>query len=123
MLPLNVIVIWSALVALSAAAFATHAVDTAAPPPASSGPHDLSAPFVGGQGGYPVYRIPALVVSKAGTLLALAEGRASKSDHAQNDIVLRRSTDGGQSWQPLQVVVEDGRNCLNNPTAVVLRDT
>src|SRR5688572_21649158 len=59
----------------------------AAPPP----PEHLTAPFVGGQGGYPAYRIPSLVVTKAGTLLAFAEGRANKSDHAENDVVLRRS--------------------------------
>ena len=87
----------------------------------SAEPQALTSPFVNGQGGFAVFRIPSLVVTRAGTLLALAEGRKNISDHAQNKIVLRRSTDGGHSWGPLQTVADDGRNCLNNPTAVVLR--
>jgi len=79
--------------------------------------------FVGGQDGYPAYRIPAIITGKRGTLLAFAEARASLRDHAENDIVLKRSTDGGQTWGPLQLIDEDGTNALNNPTAVVLRET
>lgn len=79
--------------------------------------------FVGGQGGYPAYRIPAIVATQRGTLLAFAEGRASLSDHAENDLVLRRSFDRGETWTPRAVVAEDSTNALNNPTAVVLRET
>ena len=61
----------------------------------------LTDVFVKGQGKYPAYRIPSIVTTKAGTLLALAEGRASLSDHAANDMVLKRSTDGGRTWGPL----------------------
>jgi sialidase-1 len=39
------------------------------------------------------------------------------------DIVLRRSTDGGQTWMPLQVVADDGPNTLGNPCPVVDRST
>ncbi len=70
--------------------------------------------------GYHEYRIPALVTSKKGTLLAIAEGRQSLSDHAENDIVLKRSEDRGSTWDPLIVVHEDGANVLVNPCAVVL---
>ncbi len=67
------------------------------------------------------YRIPALTVSKAGTLLAFCEQRVGGvHDHAQNDIVLRRSADGGQSWGGLQVVHEDGKNVLVNPCVAIL---
>lgn len=83
----------------------------------------LTDVFVGGQDGYPAYRIPALVTSARGTLLAFAEGRANLRDHAENDIVLKRSTDGGRTWEPLQIIHEDGTNALNNPTAVCLRET
>jgi len=79
--------------------------------------------FVGGQDGYPAYRIPALVATKRSSLLAFAEGRANLRDHAENDIVMKRSTDGGKSWGPLQRIDEDGANALNNPTAVVVRET
>ena len=79
--------------------------------------------FVGGQDGYPAYRIPALVTTKRGTLLAFAEARATLRDHAENDIVLKRSTDHGRTWGPMQLIDEDGTNALNNPTAVVIRET
>jgi sialidase-1 len=75
--------------------------------------------FTGGQDGYPVYRIPSVVCSKKGTLLAFAEARQKLIDQAENDIVLKRSTDGGATWGALQVVHEDGANSLNNPTALV----
>lgn len=79
--------------------------------------------FVGGKDGYPAYRIPALLTTKRGSLLAFAEGRASLRDHAENDIVLKRSIDGGKTWGALQLIDEDGANALNNPTAVLVRDT
>ncbi len=79
--------------------------------------------FVGGLEDYPEYRIPAMVTTQKGTLLAFAEGRQTLSDHAENKIVLKRSEDDGQTWQPLQVVAENGRHSLNNPQAVVLPET
>ncbi len=79
--------------------------------------------FTGGQEGFAVYRIPALVTTKRGTLLAFAEGRKNMGDQAQNQIVLKRSTDGGQTWLPLQVVAADGASSLNNPQAVVAGKT
>jgi sialidase-1 len=79
--------------------------------------------FTNGKEGYPAYRIPSLLTTKGGTLLAFAEGRMSLRDHAENDIVLKRSTNGGLTWGALQLVAEDGTNALGNPTAVVVRDT
>jgi len=66
------------------------------------------------------YRIPSVVVSKKGTVLAFAERRVGLHDHAQNDIVLKRSLDGGRTWGPEIVVHQDGRNVLVNPCAVAL---
>ncbi len=66
------------------------------------------------------YRIPALAVSKKGTLLAFCEQRVGLRDHAENDIVLRRSLDGGQTWLAMQVVAEEGGDSLNDPCVVVL---
>ncbi len=76
--------------------------------------------FRSGAEGYPSIRIPALVTTQAGTVLAFAEGRQQNRDHAENDIVLKRSEDGGRTWGAMQVIAADGRNCLNNPQAVVL---
>lgn len=77
--------------------------------------------YARGRDGYPAYRIPSMVTTSSGTLLAFAEGRASLRDHAENDIVLKRSLDNGNTWEPLSVVAEDGANALNNPTAIVTR--
>ena len=53
--------------------------------------------FVSGLGGYHTYRIPAAVGAGA-QLLVFAEGRKlSSADHGWNDIVLKRSNDGGAS--------------------------
>ena len=45
------------------------------------------------------YRIPALAVTRQGTLLAFAEARQrGAGDAGDIDLVVRRSTDGGDSW-------------------------
>jgi sialidase-1 len=80
--------------------------------------------FVSGQDGYHTYRIPSVVVSTKGTLLAFCEGRRkSRSDTGDIDVVLKRSTDGGATWGSLQVVWDDGANTCGNPCPVVDRDT
>jgi sialidase-1 len=86
-------------------------------------PPPLVDVFVGGKDDYPAYRIPALIATQRGSLLAFAEGRASLRDHAENDIVMKRSTSLGNTWSALQIIDEDGSNALNNPTAVVVRET
>ena len=90
--------------------------------PAGASPQ-ITDVFLGGRDGYPAYRIPALITTQHGSLLAFAEARASLRDHAENKIVMRRSTDAGETWGALQVIHGDGSNALNNPTAVVVRET
>lgn len=76
--------------------------------------------FVSGRDGYHTFRIPAVVATSKGTLLAFAEGRkASRSDTGDVDLVLRRSSDGGASWGPLAVVWDDAANTCGNPCPVV----
>lgn len=80
--------------------------------------------FVGGEGGYHSYRIPALIATPKGTLLAIVEGRKdSADDHGHNELLMRRSLDGGDTWTPVQLVKSDGASALNNPTLVADRDT
>lgn len=70
--------------------------------------------------GYHTYRIPAIVATKKGTLLAFAEGRVNHSgDHGNLDIVLKRSTDNGKTWGNLILVQDDGNNQCGNPAPVV----
>ena len=72
--------------------------------------------FRAGEGGYHTYRIPALIVSRKGTLLAFCEGRKdSRSDTGEINTILRRSFDGGKTWGPVQVVAADGPNKVGNP--------
>ena len=85
-------------------------------------PIETSTVFVSGAE-YASFRIPSVVVSQTGTVLAFCEGRVVASDHAQNDIVLKRSTDGGKTWGNIQVLHDDGANSLNNPQAVVVHET
>ncbi|MFE5917593.1 exo-alpha-sialidase [Streptomyces sp. NPDC056468] len=62
--------------------------------------------------------------SKDGTLLAFAEGRVLNcGDAADIDIVLKRSTDGGRTWGPLQVVNEGAGDTHGNPAPIVDRET
>jgi len=80
--------------------------------------------FVGGDSGYHTIRIPALITTRHGAVLAIAEGRKNNADdHGPHDIVMRRSLDAGKTWAPLRVIVHDGNNALNNPTLVADRDT
>lgn len=79
--------------------------------------------FVSGQEGYHTYRIPSIVITLRGTLLAFAEARIAKKDHAQNDLVLKRSYDQGRTWESIQVLEAAGTASLNNPQAVVLSNS
>ena len=83
--------------------------------------------FISGREGYHTYRIPAMVVTGQGTLLAFCEGRkTSRSDHGDVDLLLRRSTDGGRTWSPAQLVYEEGKTAeitIGNPCPVVDQDT
>ncbi|SEF20924.1 sialidase-1 [Amycolatopsis pretoriensis] len=74
--------------------------------------------------GYSCFRIPAIVESAHGTLLAFAEGRVDNcGDTGDIDLVLKRSTDGGRTWSPLQVVNRGGGDTHGNPVPMVDRRT
>lgn len=74
--------------------------------------------------GYACFRIPAIVRTTKGTLLAFAEGRVLNcGDAADIDIVVKRSTDGGRTWGPLRVVNEGAGDTHGNPAPIVDRET
>lgn len=80
--------------------------------------------FRAGEGGYHTYRIPSVIVTKCGVVLAFCEGRkAGRGDAGDIDLVLRRSTDGGKTWGKTQVVWDDEKNTCGNPCPVVDRAT
>ena len=93
---------------------------TAAPSGAAAREPRFMDVYVAGEGGYHTYRIPSVIATAKGTLLAFAEGRrVGAGDAGDIDLVVRRSTDGGESWSPLQLVADDGPNTVGNPCAVV----
>lgn len=76
--------------------------------------------FQSGKDGYPRFRIPALVRTNAGTLLAICEGRkAGGGLKGDIDLVCKRSTDSGRTWSSLQILLEGKGHTLGNPCPVV----
>jgi sialidase-1 len=76
--------------------------------------------FNAGQEGYLSFRIPAIIATGKDSLLAFAEGRVKgAADFGDVDIVMKRSTDGGQTWSALQIIVNYGALQAGNPAPVV----
>ncbi|MHB1318458.1 MAG: sialidase family protein [Anaerolineae bacterium] len=77
--------------------------------------------FVAGQGPYYHYRIPGLVVTPDGRVLAYGEARHGQGDWEPSDIVMRASDDGGLTWAPMQLLAahaDYGPSCMNNPVMI-----
>jgi sialidase-1 len=85
---------------------------TAQPIPAAESQSSFVPVFVGGQERYACYRIPAMVTTTHGVILAVADGRISGCSDIPNplDLVLKRSLDNGRTWTPLQVIADYGKN-------------
>jgi sialidase-1 len=80
--------------------------------------------FRSGEDGYHTYRIPSVITTLEGTLLAFCEGRKeSARDQGPTDMVLKRSHDGGASWGPMQVIVKAVPDAAMDPCPVVDRST
>ncbi|MEO6732766.1 MAG: sialidase family protein [Ferruginibacter sp.] len=74
--------------------------------------------------GYKCFRIPALITTAKGSVLAFAEGRKNNcGDAGDIDLVIKRSEDGGTTWSKLQVVWNDSANTCGNPVPVVDQKT
>src|SRR5262245_24180070 len=87
----------------------------------AAGPTQVDV-FRSGEGGYHTYRIPALIVSAQGTLLAFCEGRRnSAADAGDIDLLRRRSVDGGKTWASVQKLADFGEDTIGNPTPVIER--
>ena len=85
-------------------------------PPTSS----YTVVWEAGKGGYHTYRIPVVIATTEGTLLAFAEGRKGGQGDAGNiDLLVKRSSDNGQTWSDPIVIWDDGTNTCGNPAPVV----
>ena len=83
--------------------------------------HDL---FTSGAEGYHTFRIPAIIVTRTGAVLAFCEGRRlSASDTGEIDLLVRRSEDSGATWSQTQLVWHDDANTCDNPCPVVDAET
>ncbi|MDA0207436.1 MAG: sialidase family protein [Acidobacteria bacterium] len=80
--------------------------------------------FQAKEAGYHCYRIPALLVTKPGTVLAFAEARKNNcNDHGDVDLMLKRSSDGGRTWSEQQLVADGDAQTIGNPCPVQDRET
>lgn len=80
--------------------------------------------FESGKDGYHTYRIPSVILTPKGTVIAVCEGRKNgRGDSGDIDLVMKRSFDKGATWSPMQVISDDGENTAGNPTLVVDRQT
>ena len=63
-----------------------------------------------GQDNCNTYRIPGLVTTSKGTLIAVYDNRYNNSKDLQEDVDvgMSRSTDGGQTWEPMKVIMDMG---------------
>ncbi|MGW1353305.1 exo-alpha-sialidase [Streptomyces sp. NPDC002409] len=111
----------AAALLVATAAGTAHGATAPAPAPGQLTFQDLTVDGVGS----PHYRIPALTTSVGGTVLAAYDARPTLGDLPGNiSVVLRRSTDGGVTWQPQQVVRKDAApKGYGDPSLLVDRET
>jgi len=95
--------------------------------------------FPPGMNGVVRYRIPGIVTTTKGTVLAYSEARKNNSsDWGEIEVHLRRSTDGGKTWEAGKHIAHHGtrlegnprkkeggerEQTVNNPVAIVDRET
>jgi sialidase-1 len=83
--------------------------------------------FEKGTGGVHTYRIPALIETRKGTLLAVADARHNNTRDLPGKIslVLRRSTDRGRTWSPMQTLraVPEAVGGVGDASLLLDRDT
>jgi sialidase-1 len=79
------------------------------------------------------YRIPGLATTNKGTLIAVYDIRYNSSVDLQAhvDVGISRSTDGGQTWEPMEVIMDMGtygglpqdENGIGDPAVLVDKNT
>lgn len=75
--------------------------------------------FEGDQGGYKLYRIPGIVVTRKGTILAYCEARKfTGGDWDTIDIAMRRSTDGGKTFSAPEIIAHVKAPIERNPVSI-----
>ncbi len=86
-----------------------------------------------GDDGIDTYRIPGLVTTNKGTLIAVYDNRKNSAVDLQEDvdIGMSRSTDSGNTWEPMKVIMDMGEwgglpqneNGIGDPSILVDKET
>ncbi len=81
--------------------------------------------FRQGEAGVHTYRIPALVETSKGTLIAVVDARHDSSADlpAHISLVMRRSRDRGATWSPSQTIREVPQGGVGDPSLLLDRRT
>lgn len=104
------------LAAVALAVFGTCSSLLAAPAAPLLEQHDL---FTAGERGFTLYRIPGIIVTAKGSVLAYCEARKhTGADWGEIEIHLRRSTDGGRTWDAPRQIAHRGPRLARNPVAL-----
>src|SRR5579885_1487662 len=80
--------------------------------------------FVQGEEAVHTYRIPALVQTKRGTLIAIVDARrGSASDlPARIALVMRRSFNSGGTWRPPRTIVQPAEGGVGDASLLLERE-
>jgi len=70
---------------------------------------------------YTTFRIPGIVATPGGTIITYCEARRGYSDWARMDICMRRSRDGGDTWEDMTPVAAGEGSMVNNPVMIAER--
>lgn len=90
----------------------------------AEGEFQESLVFQAGDDGLSVFHVFGLTTTVAGSVLAFAEARLTPHDADPHHLAVRRSRDGGRTWEPLRYVRRsDGVQSFINPTPLVDRET
>lgn len=84
---------------------------------------DVTVLFQRRMEGYSAFRIPALVQTPTGRIIAFAEGRMIPSDSGDIDLSMKYTDDLGKTWSNTRIVWDDKENTCGNPVPVVDRRT
>ena len=82
--------------------------------------------FANGDDGIANYRIPALITTTKGTLLAVCDARVDRRGDLPNniDLALRRSTDNGKTWSKTKILFDyPGKEGGGDPAMLVDKQT
>ncbi|MCC6679457.1 MAG: exo-alpha-sialidase [Phycisphaeraceae bacterium] len=80
---------------------------------------DQTPLFNAGEGGYRTYRIPAITITRKGAIIVACSGRLDgHGDWVDIDTFIRRSSDGGKTWEPAQLINNADKVPAENPTFI-----